>query len=101
MLALLKKSVYEDTVDTDSDGVIYAKKFRGDWYTTSSYVASEIREAALLVLIMGNLLQQSRLIDLLLFFQNRSNDRLCGLEVKVPDYTSKGPGFDSRRYQIF
>jgi hypothetical protein len=26
---------------------------------------------------------------------------LCGLVVRVPGYTSKGPGFDSRRYQIF
>jgi hypothetical protein len=28
-------------------------------------------------------------------------DRLCGLVVGVPGYRSKGPGFDSRRYQIF
>jgi hypothetical protein len=28
-------------------------------------------------------------------------DRLCGLGVRVPDYTSRCPGFDSRRYQIF
>jgi hypothetical protein len=28
-------------------------------------------------------------------------DRLCGLVVRVPGYRSKGPGFDSRRYQIF
>jgi hypothetical protein len=26
--------------------------------------------------------------------------RLCGLVVRVPGYRSKGPGFDSRRYQI-
>jgi hypothetical protein len=28
-------------------------------------------------------------------------DRLCGLLVRVPGYTSRGPGFDSRRYKIF
>jgi hypothetical protein len=31
----------------------------------------------------------------------RSSDRLCGLVFTVPDYRSKGSGFDSRRYQIF
>jgi hypothetical protein len=28
-------------------------------------------------------------------------DHLCGLVVRVPGYGSWGPGFDSRRYQIF
>jgi hypothetical protein len=28
-------------------------------------------------------------------------DRLCGLVVRVPGYSSRGRGFDSRRYQIF
>jgi hypothetical protein len=28
-------------------------------------------------------------------------DRLCGLVVRVPGYRSRGPEFDSRRYQIF
>jgi hypothetical protein len=28
-------------------------------------------------------------------------DRLCGLVVRVPGYRSRGPGFDSLRYQIF
>jgi hypothetical protein len=28
-------------------------------------------------------------------------DRLCGLLVRVPGYRSRGPGFNSRRYQIF
>jgi hypothetical protein len=27
--------------------------------------------------------------------------RLCGLVVRVPGYRSRGPGFVSRRYQIF
>jgi hypothetical protein len=29
------------------------------------------------------------------------SDRLCGLVVRVPGYRSRGPCFDSRRYQIF
>jgi hypothetical protein len=28
-------------------------------------------------------------------------DRLCGLVVRVPGYSSRGPGFDSRLYEIF
>jgi hypothetical protein len=28
-------------------------------------------------------------------------DRLCGLVVRVPGYRSRGPSFNSRRYQIF
>jgi hypothetical protein len=28
-------------------------------------------------------------------------DRLCGLVVRVPGYRYRGPGFDSRRCQIF
>jgi hypothetical protein len=36
-------------------------------------------------------------------FSSQANytDRLCGLVVRVPAYRSRGPGFDSRRYQIF
>jgi hypothetical protein len=30
-----------------------------------------------------------------------SGDRLCGLLVRVPGHTSRGPGFDSWRYKIF
>jgi hypothetical protein len=29
------------------------------------------------------------------------SDRLCGLVVRVPGHRSRGPEFDSRRYQIF
>jgi hypothetical protein len=28
-------------------------------------------------------------------------DRLCGLVIRVPGYRSRGPEFDSQRYQIF
>ena len=28
-------------------------------------------------------------------------ERLCGLVVRVSGYGYRGPGFDSRRYQIF
>jgi hypothetical protein len=30
-----------------------------------------------------------------------NTDRLCGLVVRVSGYRSRGPGFDSRRFQIF
>jgi len=32
---------------------------------------------------------------------DRPEDRLCGLVVRVSGYRYRGPGFDSRRYQIF
>jgi hypothetical protein len=32
---------------------------------------------------------------------NILGDRLCGLVVRVSGYWSRGPGFDTRRYQIF
>jgi hypothetical protein len=32
---------------------------------------------------------------------NGKVDRLCGLVVRVPGYRSRGPEFDSGRYQIF
>jgi hypothetical protein len=36
-----------------------------------------------------------------IIFMYGSTDRLCGLVVGVPEYRFRGPGFDSRRYQIF
>jgi hypothetical protein len=34
-------------------------------------------------------------------FKNSRGRCLCGLAVRVPGYRSRGPGFDSWRYQIF
>jgi hypothetical protein len=39
--------------------------------------------------------------DPLLVYFPRFEDRLCGLAVRVPGYRTRGPGVDSRRYQIF
>jgi hypothetical protein len=41
------------------------------------------------------------LIFLHLIVSINAYDRLCGLVVRVPGYRSRGPEFDSRRYQIF
>jgi hypothetical protein len=35
------------------------------------------------------------------YFSLYTNDRLCGLVVRVRGNRSRGPRFDSRRYQIF
>jgi hypothetical protein len=53
-----------------------------------------------------NFWQKSMLMDgKSLFFLAKSLiyvfDRLCGLVVRVSGYRSRGPGFDSRRFQIF
>jgi hypothetical protein len=32
--------------------------------------------------------------------RERERDHLCGLAVRVPGYGTRGPGFDSQRYQI-
>jgi hypothetical protein len=37
----------------------------------------------------------------LVIFFNDLSGRLCGLVVRVPDYRSRGSGFDSRHYQVF
>jgi len=36
-----------------------------------------------------------------IYIAKRCSDRLCGLVVRVSGYRYRGPGFDSRRYQIF
>jgi hypothetical protein len=36
-----------------------------------------------------------------IYVMYKKADRLCGLVIRVPGYRSRGPGFDSRRYQIF
>jgi hypothetical protein len=39
-------------------------------------------------------------IFIILATKSRTEDRLCGLVVRVTGYRSRGPGFDSQRYQI-
>jgi hypothetical protein len=46
---------------------------------------------------LSNILQAPLLNIAVLF----ALDRLCGLVMIVSGYRSKGPGFDSRRFQIF
>jgi len=43
----------------------------------------------------------SRMLYIILYCYNYCNDRLCGLVVRVSGYRYRGPGFDSRRYQIY
>ena len=44
-----------------------------------------------------NVVKQHNQLEKMLY----SNDRLCGLVVRVSGYRYRGSGFDSRRYQIF
>jgi hypothetical protein len=46
-------------------------------------------------------LNSRTLLYLLFYFYRYLCNRLCGLVVRVPGYRSIGPGFYSRRYQIF
>jgi hypothetical protein len=46
-------------------------------------------------------LQIYRLLISQILALNSLRDRLCGLVVRVSGYRSRGPGFDSRPYQIF
>jgi hypothetical protein len=36
-----------------------------------------------------------------IYVMQKKVDRLCGLVVRIPGYISRGPGFNSQRYQIF
>jgi hypothetical protein len=38
---------------------------------------------------------------MIIFRSSMIGDRLCGLVVRVLGYRSRGPGFNSRRYQVF
>jgi hypothetical protein len=50
----------------------------------------------------GELIKTSFILAVNMIFENRydGEDRLCVLVVRAPGYRSRGPGFDSRRYQI-
>jgi hypothetical protein len=40
-------------------------------------------------------------LSIIISINVRKSNSPCGLVVRVPGYRSSGPGFDSRRYQIF
>jgi hypothetical protein len=49
-------------------------------------------------LLLGNALIKT--VTIFTLGRGLLRDRLCGQEVRVPGYRSRGPGFDSWRYQI-
>jgi hypothetical protein len=55
-----------------------------------------VRSAIIIIIIIIIIISSSSSSS-----SSSSIDRLSGLVVRVPGYRSRGPGFDSRRYQIF
>jgi hypothetical protein len=60
-----------------------------------------LREGVALFLEEENLEHAERLRNEYFVSELAYLNRLCGLVVRVPGYRSRGPGYDSRRCQIF
>jgi hypothetical protein len=65
----------------------------------SCTVCSPVRESFMSGSINANGKLNGRAVHFVFF--TKCENRLCGLVVRVPGYRSRGPGFHSRRYQIF